>query len=115
MVDEFSAFARMPQPVIKPEDLSAASRGRPSCLQKTRRGLEIDLARRSIPEQRTGCCRVTGGCSRQALTNLLQNAADAVGMREGANPEVSGREGGSISKRWGMHRAVGALSCRMER
>jgi two-component system nitrogen regulation sensor histidine kinase NtrY len=80
MVDEFSAFARMPQPVIKPEDVGRIAR-ETLILQKhahpqiqwtteiPERGPEVPCDRRLI---------------RQALTNLLQNAADAVAMREGA-------------------------------
>ncbi len=80
MVDEFSAFARMPQPVIKPEDLGQVAR-EALILQKTARpGItwETDLPPRGpvVPCDRR--------MLRQALTNLLQNAADAVAMREGA-------------------------------
>jgi two-component system nitrogen regulation sensor histidine kinase NtrY len=80
MVDEFSAFARMPQPVIKPEDIGQIAR-EVLMLQKTARpGIEWTT---NIPERGpvVPCDR---RMLRQALTNLLQNAADAVGMREGA-------------------------------
>jgi two-component system, NtrC family, nitrogen regulation sensor histidine kinase NtrY len=80
MVDEFSAFARMPHPVIKPEDVSRIAR-EALVLQKTARpGIEwvTDIPERGpvVPCDRR--------MLRQALTNLLQNAADAVAMREGA-------------------------------
>src|ERR1700710_1553404 len=80
MVDEFSAFARMPQPVIKPEDVGRIAR-EAFVLQKTARpGIEwvTDIAERGpvVPCDRR--------MLRQALTNLLQNAADAVAAREGA-------------------------------
>jgi two-component system nitrogen regulation sensor histidine kinase NtrY len=80
MVDEFSAFARMPQPVIKPEDVGRIAR-EALVLQKTARpGIEwvTDIPERGpvVPCDRR--------MLRQALTNLLQNAADAVGMRDGA-------------------------------
>ena len=80
MVDEFSAFARMPQPVIKPEDVGQIAR-EALILQKTARpGIEwvTDIPARGpvVPCDRR--------MVRQALTNLLQNAADAVSMREGA-------------------------------
>jgi two-component system nitrogen regulation sensor histidine kinase NtrY len=80
MVDEFSAFARMPQPVIKPEDIGQIAR-EALVLPKTARpqiNWESDIPARgpmAICDRRL---------LRQALTNLLQNAADAVAMREGA-------------------------------
>lgn len=86
MVDEFSAFARMPQPVIKAEDVGRVAR-EALVLQKTARpqiNWESD-----IPE-----CGPIALCDRrmlrQALTNLLQNAADAVVMR-GDDPAHPGR------------------------
>jgi two-component system nitrogen regulation sensor histidine kinase NtrY len=80
MVDEFSAFARMPQPVIRPEDVGRIAR-EALVLQKTARP-EIAWTTR-IPEHGP-----TAPCDRrllgQALTNLLQNAADAIAARPGA-------------------------------
>jgi two-component system nitrogen regulation sensor histidine kinase NtrY len=80
MVDEFSAFARMPQPVIRPEDIGRIAR-EALVLQRTARP-EITWTT-DIPAQGpvAPCDRRLLG---QALTNLLQNAADAVAMRPGA-------------------------------
>ena len=80
MVDEFSAFARMPQPVIRPEDVGRIAR-EALVLQRTARP-EIDWTT-DIPERGpiAPCDRRLLG---QALTNLLQNAADAMAMRPGA-------------------------------
>ncbi len=80
MVDEFSAFARMPQPVIRPEDVGRIAR-EALVLQRTARP-EIAWTT-DIPAQGpvAPCDRRLLG---QALTNLLQNAADAVAMRPGA-------------------------------
>ena len=77
MVDEFSAFARMPVPVIKPEDVGRIAR-EALILQKTAHP-EI-VWQTDIPEHGpvAPCDR---RLLRQALTNLLQNAADAVAMR----------------------------------
>lgn len=80
MVDEFSAFARMPQPVMKSEDIGRVVR-EALVLQRTARP---DIVWRThIPDigPRTACDRRLIG---QALTNMLQNAADAVAMRPGA-------------------------------
>ncbi|HYI85176.1 MAG TPA: PAS domain-containing sensor histidine kinase [Acetobacteraceae bacterium] len=80
MVDEFSAFARMPQPVIRPENLGQILRD------------ALLLQRNAHPEieytiEQPGAAPVVP-CDRrllsQALTNLLQNAADAIAMRVAA-------------------------------
>jgi two-component system nitrogen regulation sensor histidine kinase NtrY len=80
MVDEFSSFARMPQPIIRREDIGRIAR-EVLVLQKTARP-QIGW-RSEIPEQGP-----VAPCDRrllsQALTNLLQNAADAVSMRDSA-------------------------------
>ena len=85
MVDEFSAFARMPQPVLKPEDVGRVAR-ETLILQRSARP-EIEWVT-DIPERGP-----MGSCDRrllgQALTNLLQNAADSVASRARAD----GREG----------------------
>ena len=80
MVDEFSSFARMPQPSIRSEDVGRAVR-EALVLQRTAHP-EISY-RTDIPERGpvAPCDRRLLG---QALTNLLQNAADAVAMRPGA-------------------------------
>ncbi|HUC17935.1 MAG TPA: PAS domain-containing sensor histidine kinase [Acetobacteraceae bacterium] len=80
MVDEFSAFARMPQPVIRKEDVGRLAR-EALVLQKNAHP-EIAWST-AIPERGpfAPCDRRLVG---QALTNLLQNAADAVAMRAGA-------------------------------
>jgi two-component system nitrogen regulation sensor histidine kinase NtrY len=87
MVDEFSAFARMPQPVIRAEDIGQIVR-EAMVLQKTARpGIAWHAA---IPDQGpvVPCDR---RMLRQALTNLLQNAADAVAMRpDAAGPKDKG-------------------------
>jgi two-component system nitrogen regulation sensor histidine kinase NtrY len=89
MVDEFSAFARMPQPVIRPEDVGRVAR-EALILQRTAHpeiGYATDLPERGPVAP---CDRRLLG---QALSNLLLNAADAVAMRPGAGRiEVSLRE-----------------------
>ncbi|MCU0983372.1 MAG: PAS domain-containing sensor histidine kinase [Acetobacteraceae bacterium] len=79
MVDEFSAFARMPQPVLKPEDLAEIVR-QAVFLQRNAHP-EITYAVSVAEALPPAMCdrRLLG----QALTNLLQNAADAVAARPG--------------------------------
>lgn len=78
MVDEFSAFARMPQPVIKPEDVGRIVR---EALVLQRQAHPEITWQTHLPD--TG---PPAACDRrlinQALTNLLMNAADATAMRE---------------------------------
>lgn len=78
MVDEFSAFARMPLPVIKPEDIGRIAR-EALVLQKAAHA-DISFVT-DIPERGpvAPCDRRLLG---QALTNLLQNAEDAIAMRQ---------------------------------
>ena len=87
MVDEFSAFARMPQPVIKPEDLGRIAREALVLQRQAHPEIEwvTDLPERGpvVPCDR----RLIS----QALTNLLMNAADAVAMRPRAPDEPRGR------------------------
>ncbi len=85
MVDEFSRFARMPQPVIKPEDIGRVVR-EAMVLQRQARPDVVFTT--DIPDRgpEALCDRRLLG---QAVTNLLQNAADALAMR----PEGSGPNG----------------------
>jgi two-component system nitrogen regulation sensor histidine kinase NtrY len=80
MVDEFSAFARMPVPVLKPEDVGRIAR---EALVLQRQAHAHIVWTTDIPDRGpvAPCDRRLLG---QALTNLLQNAADSVGSRAGA-------------------------------
>ena len=86
MVDEFSAFARMPQPVIKPEDLGRIVR---ETLVLQRQAHPEIAWTTNLPERGP-----VVACDRrlvsQALTNLLMNAADAVAMRPRGEGEGRG-------------------------
>jgi two-component system nitrogen regulation sensor histidine kinase NtrY len=88
MISEFSAFARMPSPVLRPHDVADMVR-RAVFLQ---RSANADIAYAiDLPEQRIelSCDDRQVG---QALTNLLQNAADSIARRP---PEAE--SGGRIS------------------
>ncbi len=80
MVDEFSSFARMPQPVMKPEDLGRIVREALVLQRNAHPEIEWDIAI-DDPAPMLPCDRRQIS---QAVVNLLQNAADAVAMREGA-------------------------------
>lgn len=99
MVDEFSAFARMPQPVLRPADVGRVAR-EALILQRSARP-EIQWVT-DIPDRgpMALCDRRLLG---QALTNLLQNAADSVNMR----PRVPGEPAGHI--RVGVHTVDGTV------
>ncbi|GCE84715.1 PAS domain-containing sensor histidine kinase [Komagataeibacter diospyri] len=88
MVDEFSAFARMPQPVMRMEDLSRIVR---EALILQRNAHPEILYEVHLPDRGplVRCDRRLVG---QALTNLLQNAADAIAMR----PEVGAAGGDGV-------------------
>ena len=86
MVDEFSAFARMPAPVIRPEDLVEVVRQTITLQRAANPTIEYEI---DLPEEpiRISCDRRQIG---QALTNLLQNAADSVFE---ARPSGDGKRG----------------------
>ncbi len=77
MVDEFSAFARMPMPVIKPADLSRVVREAMVLQRQAHPEIEWRL---DLPDYgpMVACDRRLIG---QALTNLLNNAADSIDIR----------------------------------
>ncbi|WP_426957460.1 ATP-binding protein [Muricoccus radiodurans] len=86
MVDEFSAFARMPQPVMRDENPNQLVRDALVLQRDAHPGIRYDLR---LPD-RPAVVRCDRRLMNQALTNLLQNAADAVAMR----PE--GETGGEV-------------------
>lgn len=83
MVDEFSSFARMPAPQMKPEDLAEICR-QAVFLQRTGYpdvSFESELPQGKVPLTCDG--RLIG----QALTNLLKNAVEAIrGREESSSP-----------------------------
>jgi two-component system, NtrC family, nitrogen regulation sensor histidine kinase NtrY len=101
MVDEFSAFARMPQPVIRPENLGLIVR---ETLVLQRTALPGIAWSSDIPERGpvVPCDR---RMVRQALTNLLRNAADAIAMRpngDGSEALTGGAIGVTVAESNGL-------------
>ena len=86
MVDEFSAFARMPLPVLRAEDVGRIARE--ALVLPRQAHPEILFASDAIPERGpvAHCDRRLLG---QALTNLLRNAIDAVSMRAGGEAAMA--------------------------
>jgi two-component system nitrogen regulation sensor histidine kinase NtrY len=77
MVDEFSAFARMPQPVMRHERLSDLASQALFLQRQAHAGIRFEITKG--PETITAEC--DGRQITQALTNLLQNAIDAIQAR----------------------------------
>ncbi|MBP2314482.1 sensor histidine kinase NtrY-like [Azospirillum soli] len=86
MVDEFSAFARMPQPVMKPCNINDLVR-QAVFLQSSAHAGRIKFEMELPPGPLTLPC--DSRQISQALTNLLQNAADAI---EGRPAPADGSE-----------------------
>ena len=89
LVDEFSAFARMPAPVMKSEDIVQLTRNSTVLFENAHR--HISFNNNFIAKSALIFCdaRQVG----QALTNLLQNAVDAI---EGGLSENTGSALGII-------------------
>jgi two-component system nitrogen regulation sensor histidine kinase NtrY len=87
MVDEFSAFARMPTPVFTRTD--AAEMLREAVFAQRVANPNIDYVLEDpLPEAQALCdARMVG----QALTNVLKNAAEAIAGRRATDPSVRGR------------------------
>lgn len=77
MVDEFSAFARMPMPVLQEQDINELCR-QAVFMQSTGRP-DIAFSHDFPPEPALAIC--DGRQIAQALTNILKNAAEAIDGR----------------------------------
>lgn len=87
MVDEFSSFARMPVPVMQAEDLRTIVLEAVTLQRSARADVDLEAV---IPDTRVPVLvdyRLVG----QALTNLLQNAIDAIEGREGPDRSALSR------------------------
>jgi two-component system nitrogen regulation sensor histidine kinase NtrY len=87
MVDEFSAFARMPAPTFAEADASELLHRAVFAQRVADPDTQIEL-QELLPETLVVCdTRMIG----QALTNVLKNAGEAIATRRSADPELKGR------------------------
>jgi len=93
MVDEFSAFARMPQPVMTPLSLRDLVLGQVGLYDGQGVTFEVDTASPDDNDVIVG----DAGLLRQALTNIIQNALDSLAENSVAKPcidlELAVRDG----------------------
>lgn len=98
MVDEFSSFARMPAPVIRTENLSDLVKEAVFLQRNAYKDTNYSVEGAESPVQ----IKCDGRQISQALTNILQNAHDAIEGRKGADlPEgrimvTVGEEAGKV-------------------
>jgi two-component system nitrogen regulation sensor histidine kinase NtrY len=85
MVDEFSAFARMPAPKFAEQDAAELLRAAVFAQRVANPNIEIQLQE---PPNLT--LLVDGRMLGQALTNVLKNAAEAVEARRASAPKLQG-------------------------
>ena len=85
MVDEFSAFARMPQPNMEQNSLLEIVNGQISLFAS--KGLLLKIEPDETANDYVTIC--DAGLVRQALTNLLQNSKDSLDEHRVANPSIS--------------------------
>ncbi|HXQ41990.1 MAG TPA: PAS domain-containing sensor histidine kinase [Candidatus Udaeobacter sp.] len=90
MVDEFSSFARMPAPVMQDEDVGELCRQALFLQQSAHPQIRYHVALPAGPDLLS--CDATQVS--RALTNLLQNAADAIESRLSDDP------GGPVGEIW---------------
>jgi two-component system nitrogen regulation sensor histidine kinase NtrY len=75
MVDEFSSFARLPKPVMEPQDMRELVKEAVFLFQVSNPQIDFEIA---VPDQPVAMAvdrRLIG----QALTNLVKNATEAIG------------------------------------
>jgi two-component system nitrogen regulation sensor histidine kinase NtrY len=93
MVDEFSAFARMPAPVFAAHDAAELLRQAAFAQRVAEPDVVLDVT--EPPDDLTLVCdgRIVG----QALTNVFKNAGEAIAARRAAEPRIRGHIRASIA------------------
>jgi two-component system, NtrC family, nitrogen regulation sensor histidine kinase NtrY len=93
MVDEFSAFARMPAPVFAPNDPAELLREAVFAQRVADPDVAVEIG--ELPRDLTLMCdgRIVG----QALTNVLKNAGEAIAARRAGEHGVEGRIAASLA------------------
>jgi len=89
LIDEFSAFARMPAPKFAEQDAAELIRAAVFAQSVASPDIEVTLEE-PVPEVRL---IADERMLAQALTNILKNAAEAVGARRGGKPAKSQPKG----------------------
>ena len=87
MVDEFSAFARMPAPMFAPHDAAELLRQAVFAQRVADPGVTVEIVEATSEAMLVCDGRIVG----QALTNVLKNAGEAVTARLAVRPEPPGR------------------------
>jgi two-component system nitrogen regulation sensor histidine kinase NtrY len=87
MVDEFSAFARMPAPRFEEADARELIRRAVFAQRVASPDITVEMQEPAPEAVIRADTRMVG----QALTNILKNAAEAVAARRAADPAVKGR------------------------
>ena len=84
MVDEFSDFARMPQPAMEELSLAGLAHGQVALFEAQKVEFTTDL--NTDPDG--GMVMGDAGLLRQALTNIIQNAIDSISGARVAEPQI---------------------------
>jgi two-component system nitrogen regulation sensor histidine kinase NtrY len=98
MVDEFSRFARMPKPVMEPEDVADTVRQVVFLMRVGHPDIEIEAEIKEDPMP----ARFDRRLISQALQNIIKNAAEAIGavstdvLGRGRIDVIAGRDGDDV-------------------